>query len=165
MRADVGSLVDIRPAEFPQHLEVVREMFREYAAGLGIDLCFQDFDAELAGLPGKYAPPRGRLLMAWDGAQAVGCVALRPVDGSTCEMKRLYVRPEARGVQLGRRLAERICDEARAAGYARICLDTLPSMTPAVRLYHELGFRPVAPYVFNPIPGAMFLGLDFRDRP
>lgn len=153
-------MFDIRAAEFPQQLELVRELFREYAAGLGIDLCFQDFDTELADLPGKYAPPRGRLLVAWDGAHAVGCVALRPVDGRTCEMKRLYVRPQARGAQLGRRLAERICDEARAAGYLRICLDTLPRMTAAVRLYRELGFRPVAPYVFNPIPDAMFLGLE-----
>lgn len=158
-------MVDIRAAEFPQQLELVRELFQEYAAGLGIDLCFQDFDAELAELPGKYAPPRGRLLVAWNGAHAVGCVALRPVDSCTCEMKRLYVQPEARGAQLGRRLAKRICDEARAAGYVRICLDTLPSMTPAVRLYHELGFRLTAPYVFNPIPEAIFLGMDLAAMP
>lgn len=157
--------IEIRPAAFPRDLETVRGLFREYADGLGIDLCFQDFAAELAGLPGKYSPPAGRLLLAWrrdadDGETAVGCVALRAVDASTCEMKRLYLRPGLRGAQLGRRLAERIVAEARAAGYARICLDTLPSMNAAVGLYAALGFKPIEPYVYNPIPGALFLGLE-----
>lgn len=157
--------IEIRPAAFPRDLELVRALFREYADGLGIDLCFQDFDAELAGLPGKYSPPAGRLLLAWrgdadEGETAVGCVALRAVNENTCEMKRLYLRPGLRGTQLGRRLAERIVAEARAAGYARICLDTLPSMSAAIALYTALGFKPIEAYVYNPIPGALFLGLE-----
>ncbi len=153
-------VIEIRPAAVPGDVPVARQLFREYAEGLGIDLCFQDFEAELAGLPGKYAPPGGRLLLAWDGERAVGCVALRPVEGGACEMKRLYVQPAVRAQRLGRRLAERICTEAREAGYRRMCLDTLPTMAAAVRLYSSLGFRPVEPYVFNPIEGAIFLGLD-----
>ena len=153
-------MIRIGTAEFPRDLPAVRELFLEYAGSLGFDLCFQDFDAELAELPGKYAPPAGRLLLAWQDGAAVGCVAMRPIDDAVCEMKRLYLRPTARGAQLGRRLAERICAEARAAGYRRICLDTLPSMSAAVRLYTAMGFRPIEPYVFNPLPEAMFLALD-----
>jgi GNAT superfamily N-acetyltransferase len=153
-------MIEIRPAEAPGDLPVVRALFREYAAGLGVDLCFQDFETELATLPGKYAPPEGRLLLAWDGAEAAGCVALRPSAGGDCEMKRLYVRPGVRGQQLGRRLAERICREAREAGYTRICLDTLPAMSAAIGLYSTLGFVPIEPYVFNPIEGAIFLGRE-----
>jgi len=153
-------MTEIRPAELPGDLAVVRELFREYAESLGIDLAFQGFDRELAELPGKYQPPAGRLLLAWKGSRAVGSIALRPLDAGTCEMKRLYVRPEARGERLGRRLAERICSEARQAGYARICLDTLPMMTSAQALYESLGFVPTEPYVFNPIPGTKFLALD-----
>lgn len=154
--------IEIRAAEWPRDTEVVRALFREYAASLGIDLGFQDFEMELATLPGKYAPPAGQLLLAWRGGEAVGCVALRPLDGSACEMKRLYVRPGLRGERLGGRLTASICQEARVAAYARICLDTLPTMTAAIRLYQSLGFRPTAPYVFNPIPGAMFLALALR---
>lgn len=153
-------MTDIRPADLPGDLEVVRALFAEYAGGLGIDLGFQGFEGELAQLPGKYQPPAGRLLLAWNGARAVGSIALRPLDAHTCEMKRLYVRPEARGEQLGRRLAERICQEARDAGYTRICLDTLPRMASAQSLYESLGFVPIEPYVFNPIPGTKFLALD-----
>jgi len=156
-------MIEIRPAHLANDVPLVRQLFREYAEGLGIDLCFQDFATELALLPGKYAPPNGRLILAWDAEQTVGCVALRPVDSEACEMKRLYVRPPARGCQLGRKLAERICREAREAGYRRICLDTLPSMTSAIALYESLGFRPIAPYVFNPIAGALFLGLTLTD--
>jgi GNAT superfamily N-acetyltransferase len=151
---------EIRPAELPRDLVEVRRLFREYAEGLNIDLEFQNFEAELADLPGKYTAPRGRLLLAWRGPDVVGCAALRPIQGDACEMKRLYVRPAARGEQLGRRLAERICQEARSAGYSRICLDTLPTMSAAIRLYMALGFRPIQPYVFNPVPGAIFLALD-----
>jgi GNAT superfamily N-acetyltransferase len=155
-------MTDIRPAELPRDLEVVRGLFAEYAGGIGVDLAFQGFDVELEGLPGKYQPPGGRLLLAWKDERAVGCIALRPLGAGTdtCEMKRLYVRPEARGEQLGRRLAERICREAREAGYARICLDTLPMMASAQSLYASLGFVPIEPYVFNPIPGTKFLALD-----
>ena len=153
-------MIDIRPAQLPRELAEVRSLFREYVTGLGIDLEFQDFEAEIAGLPGKYTPPRGRLLLAWSATEAMGCVALRPLDETSCEMKRLYVRPQARGEQLGRRLAQRICDEAREAGYARICLDTLPTMASAQKLYRSLGFKPIEPYVFNPIAETKFLALD-----
>jgi ribosomal protein S18 acetylase RimI-like enzyme len=156
---DNASVIDIRPADLPRDLDVVRTLFREYADRLGVDLAFQDFEAEVASLPGKYAPPAGRLLIAWRDAAAVGCVALRGLDARHCEMKRLYVRPAVRGEQLGRRLAERICAEARTAGYARICLDTLPTMQAAQALYRSLGFQPIDPYVFNPIAGTKFLGL------
>lgn len=150
----------IRPAVFPDDGDTVRALFREYADGLGVDLCFQGFEAELAGLPGRYAPPDGRLLLAWDVAgHAVGCVALRRIADDTCEMKRLYVSPAGRGARLGRRLAEAICDEARAAGYRRICLDTLPSMQAAQHLYRSMGFTPMASYVFNPVPGVVYLEL------
>ena len=153
-------MTDIRPAELPRDLEVVRALFGEYAESLGVDLAFQGFERELAELPGRYEPPGGRLILAWNGTRAVGSIALRPLDTATCEMKRLYVRPEARGEQLGRRLVERLLREAREAGYARICLDTLPMMASAQALYVSLGFVPIEPYVFNPIPGTKFLALD-----
>lgn len=154
-------MIEIYPVATAEDLEHARDLFREYAAGLGVDLCFQGFEGELANLPGKYAPPAGRLLLAHRGAEALGCVALRPLGDGACEMKRLYVRPAARGEQLGRRLAERICQEAREAGYSRICLDTLPSMAAAQRIYADLGFREIEPYVFNPVTGARFLALGF----
>jgi len=159
MPNDAPSTIDIRPAEFPRDLPFVRALFREYAEGLGVDLGFQSFEEEVAALPGKYAPPSGRLLIAWRGAEALGSVALRAIDAGSCEMKRLFVRPAARGEQLGRRLAERICAEAREAGYARICLDTLPMMGSAQMLYASLGFEAIEPYVFNPIVGTKFLAL------
>jgi ribosomal protein S18 acetylase RimI-like enzyme len=158
-RSDWSASV-IRPAELPRDLDAVRGLFLEYAESLNVDLCFQNFEAEVAGLPGKYSPPEGRLLVAWRGLEPMGCVALRPLDGTVCEMKRLYVRPQARGEHLGRRLAERIGEEARSAGYSRICLDTLPSMTAALKLYSAMGFKPIEPYVFNPVPGAIFLALE-----
>lgn len=153
--------MNIRYAEFPRDLAEVRGLFREYADALGIDLCFQDFEGELSSLPGKYAAPSGRLLLAWQDIEAVGCVALRALNGTSCEMKRLYVRSHVRGTNVGRRLAERICDEARAAGYTRICLDTLPSMVAAQALYESLGFKSIEPYVFNPVVGTRYLALDF----
>lgn len=149
----------IQAANLPDDLPEVRRLFREYADSIDVDLGFQGFEEELAGLPGKYAPPSGRLLIAWKDGTAVGCVALRQIDERTAEMKRLYVRPEARGEKLGRRLAERICNEARSAGYSRICLDTLPTMLSALQLYQSLGFVAIEPYVFNPIPGTKFLAL------
>jgi predicted N-acetyltransferase YhbS len=147
----------LRAARLPEDLLQIRQLFREYAEGLGVDLSFQGFEEELAGLPGKCAPPEGRLLLACREERGVGCVALRRLDHATAEMKRLYVRTEARGEQLGRRLAQQICEEARSAGYARICLDTLPTMLSAQQLYVSLGFVPIEPYGFNPIPGTKFL--------
>lgn len=155
-------MIEILPAEFSRDADTVRALFHEYAASLGVDLGFQDFAAELATLPGKYAPPSGRLLLARRGDEAVGCIALRSLDARTCEMKRLYVRPSARGERLGRQLAERICEEARKAGYERMRLDTLPDMDAAQKLYRSLGFRPIEPYVFNPIPGTKFMELQLR---
>ena len=153
-------MIEIRHAEIPRDLEVVRGLFQEYVDSLAVDLYFQELEKELATLPGKYSPPAGRLLLAWREDEAVGCIALRPIDATTCEMKRLYVRPQARGEQLGRRLAERICREAKDAGYRRICLDTLPSMAAAQKLYQSLGFVPIEPYLFNPVPGTKFLARD-----
>lgn len=151
---------DITQAQFPRDLGVVRDLFREYAASLGVDLSFQGFESELDDLPGKYAAPAGCVLLARRGSDVLGCVAMRPLELATCEMKRLYVRPIGRGEHLGRRLAERVCREAREAGYARICLDTLPSMATAQALYSSLGFVPTEPYVFNPIAGTKYLALD-----
>lgn len=144
----------IRPATITD-LDEIRTMLREYSAWLEIDLCFQNFEQELAGLPGEYAPPRGRLLIA----EGAGCVALRPIDEEICEMKRLYVRPSHRGTGLGRSLILAIIDEARAAGYRRIRLDTMPKMDSAQHLYASLGFRDIAPYRYNPESGARFLEL------
>jgi len=145
-------------------LAPAREILREYARSLDIDLCFQNFEAELAGLPGEYAPPSGQLLLAHvDGALA-GCGGLRALHGAdyanACEMKRLYVRPAFRRFGLGRVLAEALLDEARRAGYSVMLLDTLDEMESARELYASLGFEEVAPYYFNPIPGAHYLKAD-----
>jgi len=151
--------VRIRLTREPQ-VEVVRELFREYAASLGFPLDFQGFERELAELPGEYATPRGALLVAEvDGAPG-GCAALRPLDGDTAELKRLYVRPAHRGRGLGRRLTTAILAEARARGYQRVRLDTVPGMEAAQALYRELGFREIPAYRPNPIAGAAYLELE-----
>ena len=152
-------IIDIVPATSEDHIATARRLFREYEASLGIELTFQGFAQEVAGLPGAYAPPAGRLLLA-TGAEPAGCVALRPLGGGICEMKRLYVRPTARGARLGRRLAETVIREARAIGYARMRLDTLPSMKEAFALYQTLGFREIAPYYATPIVGTRFMELS-----
>jgi ribosomal protein S18 acetylase RimI-like enzyme len=153
----------------PADVEQVRTLFREYEASLGVDLCFQGFEAELAGLPGAYAPPGGALFLAVDpgaaapaGAGPLGCVALRRLDADTCEMKRLYLRPAARGRGAGRWLAEAVIAEGRALGYARMRLDTLPSMREAIALYRGLGFEEIAAYYANPVPGALYLERALR---
>ncbi len=139
----------------------MRELFTEYAASLGFSLCFQSFDTELAELPGKYAPPAGRLWLAESGGEPAGCVALRRLEDGVCEMKRLYVRPQFRGKGIGRILAEAICKEASAAGYEKIRLDTVePMMQSAVELYRRMGFREIAPYCSNPIAGALYMELQ-----
>src|SRR5581483_2890889 len=140
-------------------LEQIRGLFLEYASALEISLCFHNFEAELATLPGKYAPSRGRLLLAQENAEPVGCVALRPLEEGICEMKRLYVRPNWRRKGLGRVLAERIIAAAREIGYGRIRLDTLDSLTPAIALYRSLGFEPIPPYYANPSERVVFMEL------
>ena len=141
-------------------LAAVRDLFLEYAGSLNFSLCFQDFETELEGLPGAYAPPRGILLLAQDGGEAAGCVGVRPLDAGRCEMKRLYVREHHRGSGLGRRLAERAIAFARAAGYRSMLLDTLPQMEAATRLYRELGFTRCAPYYDNTPIGSSCLELQ-----
>jgi ribosomal protein S18 acetylase RimI-like enzyme len=149
-------------AHVPSQLGTVRELFREYARSLEIDLCFQNFEQELAELPGKYAPPSGQLLLGMEGELATGCVAVRPITEEICEMKRLYVRPEFRGHGVGRILAQAAVEAGRAIGYRRMRLDTLATMERAISLYESLGFRRIAPYYFNPSPSAVFMELALQ---
>jgi putative acetyltransferase len=150
----------VKQAESAPQIAQIRELFLEYAKSLGFSLCFQSFDQELAGLPGDYSPPDGRLLLAESEGQIAGCVALHKLEPGICEMKRLYLRPAFRGKGLGRRLADIIMSEARAIGYRRLRLDTVePVMKDAVALYRLLGFREIAPYRANPIAGALYMEL------
>jgi putative acetyltransferase len=147
----------IRNADGTADVATARALFEEYQRSLGFSLCFQNFDAELAALPGAYAPPEGRLLLAFAGGEPAGCVAFRKLGEGICEMKRLWVRPAFRGTGLGRRLAESLMAEARAIGYRAVRLDTLPSMAAAQALYLSLGFRDIPPYNDHPIEGTRFM--------
>lgn len=153
-----GKLI-ILHAESGEHLEEVRILFGEYAASLGFDLDFQDFDEEMASLPGDYAPPEGCILLARYIGKTVGCVALRALEPKACEMKRLYVRPKFRGKGIGRILSENIVAEARRAGYTAMRLDTVASMMTARALYCSMGFKEIKPYRFNPLDDAVFMEL------
>ena len=156
--------IELRCVGTPAELASAADLFREYAASLDIDLCFQDFDAELAGLPGEYAPPGGQLVLAYVDGQLAGCGAMRPLAdadyANACEMKRVFVRPDFRRCGLGRALAQRLLDEGRRAGYSAMLLDTLDDMEAARELYATLGFEEIPPYYFNPIPGAHYLKAD-----
>ena|ERR1700756_4422395 len=182
-QGDAAQRFRIYPAESPSEIELIRELFLEYANSLGFSLCFQGFDQELAGLPGDYAPPEGRLLLAEYDGKVAGCGALHRVQSSesgvagnvretktgtgrgepVAEMKRFYLRPEFRGKGLGRALAERILQEARNIGYARLRLDTVePVMKDAVAMYRRMGFREIEAYRVNPMAGTLYMELDLR---
>jgi len=153
----------IRGASSDAEIDQARELFKEYAGGLGIDLCFQNFEKELAGLPGDYVPPNGRLLLAYDNGELVGCVALRKIGDGSCEMKRLFVRDRFRGKGIGRLLIGTIIRNAKEIGYERMLLDTLPPrMNDAIALYRSIGFKEIAAYYDNPVPGAIFMELKLR---
>ncbi len=146
-------------AHNPEQIAMARELMREYQLSLGVDLCFQNFEAELRDLPGSYAPPSGRLLLAIrDDDELAGCVALQAIDEHRCEMKRLYVRPNARGLGIGRALIDYVLNAAREIGYRSMVLDTLPSLRKAQELYERYGFTDIEPYRVNPLPGVRFLG-------
>ncbi|MDQ3372399.1 MAG: GNAT family N-acetyltransferase [Acidobacteriota bacterium] len=148
-------------AETSGQIEEVRLLFREYEAWLGVDLCFQSFEEELENLPGKYAKPSGRLFLALSAEKIAGCIALRKIGDATCEMKRLFVRPDFRGLRLGKMLIEKVIAEAKAIGYRRMRLDTLPDKMPeAVELYQFNGFREIPPYYENPHQETLFMELD-----
>lgn len=155
----MAATMTIGQAATPEQIALSRVLFEEYAKELGIDLCFQGFAMELASLPGRYAPPGGRLLLAMAGREAAGCVGLRPLADGVCEMKRLYVRSAFRGQQVGQLLAERVVAEARSMGYRAMRLDTLPQMQSAIRLYERLGFVRCAAYYDTPLADTVFMEL------
>ena len=158
--------MEILAAHSEEFLLVIRGLFEAYATEIEVDLCFQDFAAELTGLPGHYAPPRGRLFLARRSAVPAGCVALRPFGNEACEMKRLYVCPACRGLGIGRKLATAAIEAARVIGYPRMRLDTLGTMQAALALYRGLGFQEIPAYRHNPVPGAVFMELDLaQPRP
>ena len=153
-------MLNIIQAETADQIEAARMLFREYEAWLGLDLCFQGFDAELAELPGKYALSDGRLLLAYSDESLAGCIALRKLEDGICEMKRLYVRDEFQGQKIGVQLIERLIRDARGIGYKKMRLDTYPAkMAKAVSLYESHGFRPIEPYYKNPHEGVLFMEL------
>ena len=152
--------VSIEEAVSPAAIAEVRALLLEYEAEIGVDLCFQGFQEELASLPGNYARPEGRLFIARSGKEALGCIALRPLQHGDAEMKRLYVRPSARARGVGRLLASFLIEAARKIGYRRVVLDTLPTMASAQALYRSLGFLEIEPYCYNPVPGARYFALE-----
>lgn len=155
------SLTEIIQVHSGEDIDRARELFKEYEAWLAVDLCFQSFEKELAELPGKYAPPDGRLLLAVDDGKVAGCAALRRIGDGICEIKRLFLRSQFRGRGLGRQLAEAIIQSAKEIGYQRMRLDTLPpKMNDAIGLYRSLGFKEIDAYYNNPVPGAKFMELD-----
>lgn len=156
--------IQISPARFPDDADDVRSILVEYAQSLGFELCFQGFQAELDCLPGRYAPPSGRLLIARSPSDLAGVIALRDLGSGSCEMKRLYIRPAHRGRGLGRLLCESLIAEARRIGYRSMKLDTVPQMHNAQRLYERLGFRDIPPYCENPVPDARFMELTLYTR-
>jgi ribosomal protein S18 acetylase RimI-like enzyme len=163
MSAHGTKSLTIMQAESEAQISQVRELFLEYAQSLGFSLCFQSFDQELANLPGDYAPPEGRLLLAGFERQVAGCVALHKLEPGICEMKRLYLRPQFRGKGLGRVLTQAILDEARAIGYQRLRLDTVePVMKDAVGMYRKLGFKEITPYRVNPMEGTLYMELNLE---
>ena len=146
-------------------VQEVRRLFEEYHEWLGLNLCFQNFEQELASLPGAYAPPDGRLILATRNDDVAGCIGMRKLDEGICEMKRLYVRPAFRGTGLGRVLAESLIETAKEVGYEKMRLDTLPGrMDRAIAMYQRLGFKNIDPYYFNPVEGAAFMELDLTLR-
>ena len=150
-------MVKIVSATTPAHIQVIGDLFREYEQCLQVDLCFQRFEEELVGLPGQYAPPQGALLLAVESGQEAGCVAMRPLSGKACEMKRLYVRPAHLGRGIGKKLAVTVIELARSAGYVRMRLDTLEKLKPALALYDSLGFEKRSAYYENPLAGVVYL--------
>lgn len=152
-------------ANYADDVQRARTLFEEYASGLGFSLCFQGFDQELANLPGDYAPPDGRLLLAEEGDELAGCIAMRKLEPHVCEMKRLFLRPAYRGRGLGRALVQSIIDEARKLGYTFMRLDTVPGrMDDAIALYRSIGFVEIGPYCENPVEGAKFFELDLGQK-
>ncbi len=157
-------MIRIVPAASEEQILEAKRLFMEYAVSLHFDLCFQNFDQELASLPGEYAPPAGVLLLSVYDGETVGCVALRMLSTETCEMKRLYVRSSFRGLGIGRLLAEAVIERGLTAGYQRMRLDTVDSMKEALSLYNSMGFQEIAPYRYNPVPGARYMELDLTEK-
>jgi GNAT superfamily N-acetyltransferase len=160
-------IMNIIQAKTPREIDEVRKLFREYETYLNIDLCFQQFESELADLPGKYAPPSGTLLLAKERHRAIGCGALRSLSAThdrTCEMKRLYVCPEGRGLGIGKKIAERLIQEGVRLGYSTMVLDTLNRLEAAIQLYESLGFVRTEPYYDNPMPDVVYWKLDLKGQ-
>ncbi|HEV2389096.1 MAG TPA: GNAT family N-acetyltransferase [Nitrososphaerales archaeon] len=157
-------MVEVREAKTTSEISSARELIREYSSSLGIDLSYENFEQEMAAFPAPYNRPHGRVFLAMDGREAIGVVGVRRLSGLTCELKRMYVRPEFRGLGIGRKLAGRAIEEARDIGYVRMRLDTLSRLKEAVSLYASLGFREIVPYKVNPNKGVVYLELDLQGR-